>query len=312
MSRRHSTFAEWVATIALLVSWSAQANAQACCAGTGAVTPGRLARHEVALVGLQLKAAAEHGSFDARGNYQKPPALATELDLEQDLFAAMRFLDRVQLALLVPLVETRRTNHAASEFGGGPGDLNLSVRYDFTLAGASRLAPGIAALSGITLPTGTPADAEDLRPLATDATGIGAFQGNLGLTVEQVFGAWLVSATGLVAVRSARTVTTGGVTVHERLAPQWAALGAVAYVLPSEAAIALSVSYATERNSVIDGTEVAGSGHRLTTVTAAGVLPLSDSWRLQGALFANPPLSTTGRNQTGLGGLLFTVVHSWS
>ena len=312
MSRRRSTFVERLAAITVLVGWSAHANAQACCAGTGAVTPGRLALHEVALVGVQLKGAAELGSFDARGQYEKAPVGASELNLEQDLFGAIRFLDRAQLALLVPFVETRRTNRAASEFGGGLGDLNLSLRYDFTLAGASRSVPGIAALSGITFPTGTPPDAEDLRPLATDATGIGAFQGSLGLAVEQVFGAWLVSATGLVAVRSARNVTTGGVTVHERLAPQWTALGAVAYVLPSEAAIALSISYATEGNAVIDGAEAAGSGRRMTTGTLGGLLPLSDSWRLQGALFANPPFSDTSRNQTGFCGLSFTVVHSWT
>lgn len=310
-SRRHSKFADWLVAFGLIVGWSARARAQACCAGTGAVTPGRLALHEFALVGLQSKTATELGSFDATGQYAASPKGASELDLEQDLFAAVRVLDRAQIAFLVPIVETRRTSQGLTEFGGGVGDINLNLRYDFSVAGASRLVPGLAMLAGITFPTGRPADSPHLRPLATDATGIGAFQGNLGIALEQVFGPWLVNLTGIAAVRSARTVTSADATVHERLATQWTALGAVAYVLPSEAAVALSASYAVEGNAQINGEAALDSGHRLTTLTASGVLPLSDTWRVQGALFLNPPLSDTSLNQTGLGSLLLTLVHSW-
>lgn len=312
MSHRRSRFADWFAASGLLLAWHARAHAQACCAGTGAVTPGRLALHENALVGLQLKGASELGSFDSQGKYAKSPSGASELDLEQDLFGALRFFERVQVALLVPVLETRRTTRSISEFGGGLGDLNLNLRYDFTLAGASRVVPGIGALAGVTFPTGTAPDSAHLRPLATDATGVGAFQGSLGLALEQAFGPWLVSVTGIAAARSARTVTSSGVTVHEQLAPQWSALFAVAYVLPSEAAIALSASYATEGNAEINGAPAPASGHRLTTLSAGGLLPLSDSWRLQGALFTNPPLSGSSRNQTGFAGLLLTAVHSWT
>lgn len=311
MSRRRSRFAEGLVAFGLIVSWCPHARAQACCAGTGAVTPGRLALHESALVGVQLKTAAELGSFDASGRYAATPKGASELDLEQDLFAAVRVLDRAQVALLVPILETRRTSQGLAELGGGGGDINLNLRYDFTLAGASRLVPGIAALAGVTFPTGTPPDAPHLRPLATDATGIGAFQGNVGAALEQSFGPWLLNVTGIAAVRSARTVTSAGVTVHEHLATQWTALAAVAYVLPSEAAVALSASYAVEANARINGEEAQDSGHHLTTLTASGVLPLSDTWRAQGALFLNPPLSDASLNQTALGGVLLTLVHSW-
>ena len=312
MSSRHSKFAEALAAFALLIGWAPSARAQACCAGTGAITPARLALHESALVGLQLKGAIELGSFNDRGAYQKSPSGASELDLEQDAFAALRVLERGQLALLVPLVETRRTSHAQSEFGGGLGDVNLNLRYDFTWAGASRVIPGVGALLGVTLPTGKPADAEDLRPLATDATGIGAYQASLGLAVEQAYGPWLLNVTGIAAARTARSVTTAGITVHEQLAPQWTALAAVAYVFPSEVALALSASYATEGKATIDSKTAPRSGHRLTTITCGGVLPLSDAWRVQGALFANPPLSGSSLNQTGLGGATLTLVHSWT
>lgn len=169
---------------------SQHAAAQACCAGTGVVTPGRLALHEAALVGLQLKGAAETGSFDARGRFATLTPGASELDLEQDVFGALRLTEHAQVALLIPILETRRTTSAESEFGGGIGDTNLNLRYDFTFAGASTTVPGIGVLAGVTFPTGTPADSSRIRPLATDATGIGAYQGSLGLAAEQVFGPW--------------------------------------------------------------------------------------------------------------------------
>jgi len=311
MSRRRSTFASSLAAVALVLSWQSNARAQACCAGAGTVTPGRLGLHEIALIGLQAKAATELGSFDAQGSYAGSPAGASELDFEQDLFAALRVLNRGQVAVLVPLDETRRTAQGLSEFGGGVGDVNLNLRYDFTLAGASLVMPGIAALAGITFPTGKPPDAPDLRPLATDATGIGAYQVSFGLAAEQAFGPWLVNATGMVAARTARSVESSGITVHERLSSQWTALASVGYVLPSEAALAVSAAYSVEGDATINGQKAPDSGHRLTTLTASGLLPLSDAWRLQSALFVNPPVSSLGLNQTALGGLLITVVHSW-
>src|SRR5436309_3988202 len=51
----------------------------------------------------------------------------------------LRIAPRAQLALLVPIVETYRRFPTASDSGGGFGDVNLSARYDFVLAGESTL-----------------------------------------------------------------------------------------------------------------------------------------------------------------------------
>jgi hypothetical protein len=288
-----------------------RAHGQACCAGTGAVTPGRLGLHEDALVGVQARAGLVLGSFDGGGRYVASPAGANELDLEQDVFGALRVVEHGQVSLLVPVVETWRTSLGQSEAGGGVGDINANVRYDFFLAGASRKIPGVAALGGVTFPTGTPPDAPGLGALATGATGIGAFQFNLGAAVEQTFGPWLVNATAIVAQRTARTVGSGALAVHERLGVQWSALAAVAYTFESDAAAALSVSEVIEGDAVIDGAESPGSGHRLTTVTVSGMLPLNDKLRLQGALFDNPQLSQLGSSQLADLGVEVTVVRSW-
>jgi hypothetical protein len=294
------------------------AHGQACCAGTGAVTPGRLALHEDALVGIQAKTGTSIGSFDPNGNYVAQPANAAEVDFEQDLFGALRFLRYGQASLLVPLVETWRTlqgppprRQLQSEAGAGLGDVNANVRYDFYIAGRSRTVPGIAALGGVTFPTGTPADAPGLGPLVTGATGIGAFQFNLGLALEQTFGPWLVNATGIVSQRTARTVGSGPSAVSERLGVQWSALAAVAYTFESDAAVALSASEVIQGDAVVNGADSPGSGYRLFTLTASGVLPIADAFRLQGAVFDNLPVPALSASQPSDLGVLLTAVRSW-
>src|SRR5262245_28901510 len=132
------------ATVIAAMAVAKDARAQACCAGSSAVTPARLALHEDALVGVQLRAASVIGSFDAHGDYRGSPAGVSELDFEEDLFGAVRFLERGQASLLVPFLETHRATRTLSETGGGIGDLNLSARWDFTRSGESRVVPGIA------------------------------------------------------------------------------------------------------------------------------------------------------------------------
>ncbi len=301
----------WVAVVATAIGSAAGARAQACCAGTGAVTPGRLGALEDALAGVQAKAGLVVGSFDPAGHYLAPPAGAGELDLEQDIFGALRVLEKGQISVLVPVVETWRTSLGHSEVGGGLGDVNANVRYDFYPAGESRTVPGIAALAGVTFPTGTPPDAQGLGPLATGATGIGAFQINLGVAVEQTFGPWLVNATGILAQRTARTVGSGASQVHERLGVQWTALAAVAYAFDMDTAVAMSVSEVVEGDAVIDGADSPGSGHRLATVTVSGVLPLNDDFRLQGSLFDSPPIPVISQDQPADVGLTITAIRSW-
>src|SRR5512140_3672288 len=157
MPRRSSPSRSAVTLLVALatLAWGRGARAQACCAGGSALTPGRLAPHESILVGAQARVASVFASFDSNGHYATSPAGTSEVDLEQDAFAAVRFLKRAQAALLVPIVETHRQTQAnGAEFGGFFGDANVSARYDFTIAGESKVVPGIGLLAGLTLPTG--------------------------------------------------------------------------------------------------------------------------------------------------------------
>ena len=305
MRPRSSPSSRTLALLVALAVWGcpSRARAQACCAGGSAVTPGRLELHEDALVGVELKAASLLGSYDTSGRYITNPAGDTEGDFEEDLFGAVRVLRRGQVALLVPLVETQRQDpRDGGHFGGGIGDINLSARYDFVVAGESRLIPGVAVLAGVTLPTGKPPELAS-PPLAVDATGIGAYQINAALALEQTFGPWLVNATGLLAIRTPR--------FGEQLAPQGTLLAAAAYTLPSDAAIALSASYAFEGDASANGS-VPSSSKRVTVVTLSGLWPVTDSWRLLGGVYLDPPIDGLGSNQPAVGGLTLTIIRSWS
>jgi hypothetical protein len=299
--------------LALGVLTAGRADAQACCAGAGALTPGRLAMHEDALVGLELHAATQLGTFDDGARYASVAAHSHEYDYEEDLFGAVRVLRRGQVALLVPLVETARTEQGLGELGGGIGDVNLSLRYDFIRAAESRYVPGIAALAGLTAPTGRPPDDQNpSKPLGTDATGIGAWQGNLGVALEQTFGPWLVNATELLAWRAPRTAQNGGVSVGEALAPQFVSLLGAAYTFQNDASVALFGSYTLEGSATLDGTTAPASARRIALVSVSGLYPLSERLRIQSSIFLNPPLDGLGRNQTATTGLTITLVWSFS
>jgi hypothetical protein len=283
----------------------ARAWAQACCAGGSAVTPGRLKPYEDALAGVQVRAAGVLGSYNLGGRYVPSPAGDVEDDFEQDVLGALRVLPRGQVTVLVPIVETLRvTRLDGSHFGGGIGDVNLSARYDFVLAGESHYVPGLALLAGITLPTGTPVESAS-APLAVDATGIGAFQGQFALALEQTFGPWLVNATGTIAARGPR--------FGETLGTQVTVLGAGAYTFSNDAALALAVSYAFEGDATTaGGVHVPSSSKRVTTATVSVLWPLRSGWRLLGGVLLNPPIDNLGSNQPATGGFTLTVIRSWS
>ncbi len=280
---------------------------QACCAGPSAITPGRLSLHEDALVGLQVRAATVTGSFDDAHAYAASPPGASELDFEEDAYGAIRVWKRAQLAVIVPVLETRRHLTGVTEVGGGIGDVNASARYDFTLAGTSRYWPGVAAFAGLTLPTGTPPD-RARRPLATDATGTGALQATVGLGLEQTYGPWVLDANAILAFRAARSALG----VDEQLAPQLVAMIATAYAFEQGAAVALSLSFATEGDATLQGVTATGTGRQATTLSLSGLLPLGDTWRLQGSIYADPPLAPLGQNLPALIGITFGWVRSWS
>src|SRR3982751_2159657 len=75
------------AIAAALIALPRPAAAQACCVGTGLVTPARLRTFESGALGVQMRARSVMGSFSAGGNYATSATGNRELGFEEDLFA---------------------------------------------------------------------------------------------------------------------------------------------------------------------------------------------------------------------------------
>ena len=301
-------FLKWLTFFALLgLALPKYLWAQACCSGSSTLTPGRLAVHEDAAVGLMLRSTWINGSFDQQAHYASAKGNTREWDGEEDLLGTVRVLKHGQVTALVPVNESFRSVPTVSEAGGGIGDINLSGRYDFSPAGRSVWLPGIAALVGLTLPTGRAAD-QAHRALATDATGIGAFQVSLGLALEQTFGNLLLSLNGILTQRASRQV--GG--ISSTLGLQFAGLLGAGYSFDNGAAVAASLAFTDEGNAQLNRQTYPLTGRRLTILGLSGSIPLGDTWRLQGGAFDDLPVTGLGRNQPAGLGFSFSVIRTWS
>lgn len=295
MRRFRSTFVSLLVLGAVLAP--EEVFAQACCAAASAVTPARLSRGERVLVGTELRVQAVVGSYGADGRYSAAPQGASETGFAESLLIAARVTQRLQLAGVVPWQETRRVTPNRAELGGGFGDLNLGARYDFVQQDEHRRWPGVALLAGISFPVGRPPELAR-GPLATDATGIGAFQLHAAAALEKRFGHWLVGATGLLAQRLPRLV--GG--TDTTLGTQFSGLINASYLFPNLAAVAAQASWSSEGDATIDGAKQRNTGRSVLNLGASGVVPLSPRVRLQTSLFFTPPASSLGRNQNAVAG----------
>lgn len=278
------------------------ARAQACCVGASGLTPGWLANHEQWLVGGQLRFAATHGSYPARGTFYGE---TTERDtrLEPSLFATARFLRRGQVSVFAPLVAVRRRSGDIVETRTTPGDANLVARWDLLRSGESRI-PGIALLGGVVLPTGTPAD-KSTGLLAANVTGTGAWEGNAGLSLEQTYGKVVVHATALFGLRTSREVL--GVT--QTLGPRALYLAAAGYVFDGDVAILATLTHSSDGDATVAGEVARGTGFRTTQAALLAVVPLSDTVRLRTSAFTDvPPL---GNNRAALAGTSVSLLKSW-
>ncbi len=292
------------ATLVLLSSSPAQG--QACCAAGAVVTPGRLLEGESALAGVQTKGALNFGSFSSTAQERANPPGAQELDLEQDLFGAVRLLDRAQLAVLLPMQETYRAVPGLSEWGGGIGDINLAARYDLTLTSPRSSLPGIALLAGLTVPTGTPPDHAS-HVLATDATGIGAWQLNIGLALEETLGLWLAQLSLFVADRLPRS-SQG---IHETLGLQWNGIAVLGYAFPHQLTVAGFATLLVEQDATINGALVPQTGARLVSTGGAASWQMLPRLRLQGAATFTPPIQQLSSNELATVGLTLSALFTW-
>jgi hypothetical protein len=291
---------------ACLAFGPARALAQACCAAPSLVIPSRLQRHESYGVGLQLRGRGVFGAFGADGGY----AASSDGDVEaaQELFGAARPFSRAQLALLVPFIETRRRAANLSETGGGLGDVRAAAHVELTRAGERPYVPGMALLVGASFPTGTAPD-QATGLLAADATGTGAWEGSVGLEIDQRFERAFFSVAATVGQRAPREAAG----VRQGFAPRFAAVASGGVVLENEVALgafatALRQGPARDRTA---GAEIPGSAVALVTAGLAATFPAGDAWRGQATASIDCPVSGWGRNQHTGAGVAVSMLRLW-
>jgi len=299
-----------VGAIALagIVAMPRTAAAQACCVGTGLVTPARLRTFEDRALGVQMRARSVIGAFGGSGSYAMSGAGNRELGFEEDLFAALRLGSRVQVGLWAPFVQTSRQSGGLSGFGGGLGDVAVNARFDAIDAGTRGRWPGIAFLGALSFPTGQPLDqggADDL--LSTSGTGTGSFEGSLGVAFEEILGQGFVSMAGWAAKRSARSANG----VEQSFAPRFSALLTGGYTFGHDVTLGAFASALRQGDNRDANGPIANSGTALVTTGAAFALPFWQMWRLQTTAFIDLPIAGWGQNQTaGFGGTA-AVIRFW-
>jgi hypothetical protein len=294
---------------ATLLAPARPAAAQACCAGGALVSPTRLAPYEDYGVGLQLRARTNPGSFGTDGEFRW--STGSDQVLQQDLAASLRLTRRAQLGVVIPVLQTHRSAAGLDEWGGGLGDLSLTARHDFFLAAETLYWPGFAVLAGATIPTGTPVD-RATRPLATDVTGGGAYELTLGAAIEKVSGHGYAGLNVWGTHRFTRTVANHGQpAITQSFSLRWTVLAVIGYVFDSEAGLAFYASLLDEGAAAVNDVTDPASSLRVTTVGAAGALPLAKSWKLQTSIFTDVMLSSFGRNGPAGFGMTASVVRVW-
>jgi Putative MetA-pathway of phenol degradation len=307
-ARRGTALATALTALTAVIAAPAEARAQACCAGATALSPGRLNLHETALVGLQTRVTGITGAFDQSGQFLPSPKGTTEVDFEQDLIATLRVLSRGQITVLVPIVETYRHDPGVTDAGGGIGDVQVNLRWDATLSGASLVVPGVAVLASLTLPTGLPPElSSPSHLLGADATGAGMVQGALGISLEQTFGHVLVNLTGSATLHTARTIDG----MRSQLGPSFNAFTALGYSFDAGPVAALTASYTAALDNEAAGAAVPDSARTQLRFGISGGYAVNDTWRIQSGVFGDLPVDHCGEGQPAGAGFSATLFRTW-
>lgn len=303
--RRHPNVSVGLIALAALLLVTQRAQAQGCCASGASLTPIRLDLHERALVGLQVTANAQHGSFSNSAKYRSIPGGASDVELRQTLFATFGPWSRLQASVLAPWVETRRdVSGNPSEWGGGLGDLGLAVRGEPIQLREHGNVPGVAIIGSLVAPTGTAPEAAE-KLLGSDTTGAGAWRFGGGFALEQAYAAFLLNLTTTVSLALPRDV---GATRVE-YAPRWNATLGVGYAVSHYWHLALLAGFEYEGSPRINGD--AGHPRRHLEPALLTTHLLDDGLRLQAGLNLTPPVTSVGRNDLARVGASLSVVRSW-
>jgi hypothetical protein len=290
------------AALACLAAAARPAAASPCCAGS--TTPGfeHLALWETVAGGARGGLERGLGQWDAAGRWRSHEAYEETVG-RLELWVVGRPRAALQLGARLPWVFTDRRAGGGHDTGGGVGDLGVSARWDVYPGGEGPAGLGIAAVVGLTMPTGRDMAAAE-GPLGADATGEGSFTPALGLVLMRPWDTLFVRIQGSVGRPLTRTVD--GRTHRAGVDLNGALIGGVSPV-PS-LTLSLSLDARRQSEATVAGRMIPDSG-RSGTFTALGLawdLPgRFEILALQATVRAPVAVDGLGRNTlAGLGGAL--------
>lgn len=276
--------------------WTQVAHAAACCSSATVSGVGRLLVWENAAAGITLGASTTLGRWGPDRSWRPYPAEYRERELAPSAWGIVRLSERVELQAKVPWIINIRSSGDTTATGHGAGDALLAGRYEITGVGEYLHIPAIALTAGVLLPTGR-REEDALRPFAADATGRGAWEGSLALSVEQTWKTWFLrldagARASLPFKRPDRDVT-------QRYGPGASiALTGGKEVLPG-LSLALVVDDSHEGVIHLGGERVEGSSSHGLAATGAVSWRFLPHWTAQAALTCGVYTSGFGANRAG-------------
>jgi hypothetical protein len=297
-------YRSWAAIAALLVlAWARELRAQPCCTGATTIGTARLASFETALIGFALRLDVKTGDFNSGAEYSSARN-DRHRGLKEDLLLGVRIVKGLQAGASLSFLQTWRSSRDDADFGGGLGDLGLSLRYDILEPGEHDFIPGIAISAGTSIPTGKPIE-ESTHHLAADATTSGFVQGALALSVSDTFfeEQLVVETVAAYTHWFPRRVEELSVARGEQVT---ISLGA-SWVIARDLSLGALAAFDFQGGIEVDGVGSPGSSRRSTTLALVAALRV-ESVRLQASLFDTLPIDELGKNEPAMLGIRLAVI----
>ena len=183
-----------------------------CCSQAGAGGAGRLLAHERALVELSSKGSYTFGGF--LGQKFTLGKKSPDLAFEQNLHIMARLADYFMPFIHVPIVIKKSDDRV----GGGLADILVGARSNILPENYFGHWPSLALVNGVKIPTGR-ISTKDWPRKSEDITGMGEWQGFLGVVFEKQLGSITCSlgyTLGLEPHRTSHALSfSGNFLLHE-------------------------------------------------------------------------------------------------
>jgi len=298
--RVSSAFSLFVAML-LTASSPGVADASACCIGSTSSQAGRLGRCEALAVGVGLSTEGVVGSWTSRGDFS---LVRNHRDITHRLIGlfALRPTRKLQFGLSIPLVLQARSIDALTEVGGGPGDLNMWVRFE-PFEDTLKILPVPSFSLLITAPTGIPLD-KAKGSLGTGATGTGHWAFGGAVAFEQT-----IVRGGLEFGAEARASTPRRVDGHRRSpGVAWQGYGSGSYFLRPDVTLSWSGGVRGLTPGWIEGRS-AGTNSIEPFIGFTGAFKVGGTDRLTIGLRSSLPIPKLGLSDQATVSISMTYTH---